>query len=124
MTPPDLPSINAGLAEALRDKLGIRRGTTLAQKLRHAGRLLPRAERKAGAALVEAERLWQNPKLRRQIDTAAMSVHQKRIVGFLDTVDLKDRRRGVLLGILASLAFNFLVIAGVVIWWLWYSGWL
>ncbi|MEM9903016.1 MAG: hypothetical protein AAF865_16865 [Pseudomonadota bacterium] len=122
MTGKDPVQTNAELALLLRDRLGIRRGETLAAKLGHAGRLVPRPERAAGRALVEAERLWENPKLRRQVDPAALKTAETRLRRWLGTVDAAERRRGVLLGILATLAFNFLVLAAAGITYLWYSG--
>ena len=118
----DLTQTNAALAALIREKLGIRRGTTLEDKLRHAGRLLPRPEPKAGRARVEAERLWESPKLRRRLDPAALAAAEARLRAFLEPVDPADRRRGVILGILATLAFNFLMIAVALIGWAWTTG--
>lgn len=118
----DLTETNAALAALMREKLGIRRGATLEAKLRVAGRLLPKAERKAGRTLVEAERLWANPRLRRRLDPAALAAAEARLRGFLDRIDPADRRKGVILGILASLAFNFLLIAAAAIVWAWHAG--
>lgn len=120
----DLPAANADLAELMRDRLGIRRGTTLEAKLRHAGRLLPRAERAAGRRLVAAERLWPNPRLRRRIDIAAIEADTARLRTFLERIDPADRRRGLILGILATLAFNFLLLAAAAIAYLAWSGWI
>ncbi|RDC70949.1 hypothetical protein DLJ49_16760 [Rhodovulum sp. 12E13] len=118
----DLIETNAALAALMREKLGIRRGATLAAKLRIAGRLLPKAERKAGRTLVEAEQLWANPKLRRRLDPAALAAAEARLRGFLDRIDPADRRKGMILGILASLAFNFMLIAAAAIVWAWHTG--
>ncbi len=118
----DLTETNAALAALMREKLGIRRGATLAAKLRIAGRLLPKAERKVGRTLVEAERLWANPRLRRRLDPAALAAAEARLRGFLDRIDPADRRKGMILGILASLAFNFLLIAAAAIVWAWHTG--
>jgi hypothetical protein len=118
----DLSRINADLALLMRHHLGIRRGETLGDKLRVAGRLVPRAERRAGRTLVEAERLWSNPKLRRQIDPATLDAAETRLRSWLATVDAADRRKGMLLGILASLAFNFLLVAAALVGWLAWTG--
>ena len=122
MSEPDLPKINADLALLMRERLGIRRGETLAEKLRIAGRLVPRAQRRAGQILVEAEVAWENPKLRRRIDPATLQDAEKRLKNWLRTVDAADRRKGLILGILATLAFNFLVICAALITWLAWSG--
>ena len=118
----DLTETNAALAALMRERLGIRRGATLEAKLRHAGRLLPRAERRAGRTLVEAERLWANPRLRRRVDPAALAAAEARLRGFLERIDPADRRKGVILGILATIAFNLLLIAAALIAWGWYGG--
>lgn len=99
----------------MRVQLGIRRGDSLGEKLRVAGRLVPKAERQAGRTLVEAERLWVNPKLRRQLDPGTLMAAETRLRQWLATIDAADRRKGILLGVLASLAFNFLLIAAAVI---------
>jgi hypothetical protein len=122
MPEPDLTETNAALAALMRDKLGIRRGATLEAKLRIAGHLLPRAERRAGRLLAEAERLWPNPRLRRRLDPGALAAAEARLRGFLERVDPADRRRGMILGVLASLAFNLLLLAAGLIAWGWYSG--
>lgn len=109
MTEPDLPQINAELAELLRSQLGIR-GTGLAVKLRRAGRLLPRRVRQAGAELVEMEALWQNPKLRRRIDPAAVAAAAATVRKHLEGIDVADRRKGYWLGVVTPLAFNLLVL--------------
>ncbi|MEM1432097.1 MAG: hypothetical protein AAGG09_21780 [Pseudomonadota bacterium] len=111
----DLLQRNAELAQLMRVQLGIRRGDSLGEKLRVAGRLVPKAERRAGRTLVEAERLWANPKLRRQLDPGTLMAAETRLRQWLATIDAADRRKGILLGVLASLAFNFLLIAAAVI---------
>lgn len=106
----------------MRERLGIRRGETFAAKLGHAGRLVPRAERRAGQVLVEAEVLWENPKLRRQINPATIAQAERRLRQWLATVDAADRRKGMILGILATLAFNTLLIATAIIVWMVWTG--
>ncbi|MEL6207034.1 MAG: hypothetical protein AAFR47_17210 [Pseudomonadota bacterium] len=120
----DLPSANAELAHMLRERLGVRRGTSLEAKLHHAGRAVPKHLRHAGARLAEAERLWANPRLRRQLDLGALAGAEAELRGWLDGIDAADRRRGILLGILAGLAFNFMLIATGVIVYLAYIDWL
>ena len=118
----DLTETNAALARLMRERLGIRRGATLEDKLRHAGRLLPRAERRAGRTLTEAERLWANPRLRRRLDPASITAAEARLRGFLEGVDAAERRKDVALGILATIAFDVLVVVAALIGWGWYTG--
>jgi len=118
----DLPETNAALAALMRARLGIRRGATLEEKLRHAGRLLPRAERRAGRLLAEAERSWPNPRLRRRLDPAALAAAEARLRGWLETVDRAERRKAVLLGILATIVADALLVVGAVLAWAWIAG--
>lgn len=111
-----------GLAEMMGARLGIRRGETLAQKLRAGGRLLPRRVRRHAEYIAQAQARMEVPKFAFQYDPARVGKAEKAVRRFLETVDPVDRRKGVVLGILGWLAFNFLLIAGVVIWWLWQSG--
>ncbi len=122
MSAPDVPRINADLAVLMHERLGIRRGESLSAKLSHAGRLVPKAERKAGQTLIAAEKLWDNPKLRRQVDPSEIGAAERRLRLWLDTVDAADRRKGMIIGILASIAFNVLVVAAALIVWMVWSG--
>lgn len=121
MDQPDLPRINAELASLMREKLGVR-GSTLADKVRRAGRLLPRPVRAAAQKLIEAERLWPNPKLRRQIDPATLTGAAKQVHDHLSRIDRADRRRAYWLSVLTPLAFNLLVVLALVTAWVaWYG---
>src|SRR6056297_1009564 len=111
----DLCEINARLAAKIGEKLKLRRGATLAEKLRHAGRRIPAPERKAARKLVEAEPMWASLKLRRQLDHAGLEAAEKQLDAWLESLGRADRRRGMILGILAANAFNFLLIAALVI---------
>ena len=113
----DLSETNAALAALMRARLGIRRGATLEEKLRHAGRLLPRAERRAGRLLVEAERIWPNPRLRRRLDPAALAAAEARLRGWLEAVDRAERRRAVVMGVLATIVVDALLVVGGVLAW-------
>lgn len=117
----DLTRINAELAALMREKLGVR-GEGLDSKLRRAGRLLPRQARRAGQHLVEVEKLWENPKLRRRIDPAGTREAAKRLREHLDAIDVADRRKGYWIGVLAPLALNLLLIGAAAVTWLVWSG--
>jgi hypothetical protein len=119
--PADLAALNAELAALLRERLGVR-GETFEARLNRAGRLLPRAVRAAGRELVAKERMWENPKLRRQIDRASVAAAAKVLRSHLDSIDAADRRRGYWIGVLTPLAFNLLLLLGGVTAWLVWSG--
>ena len=118
----DLHKANADLVQLFRQRLGIRRGDTLEAKLRVAGRLVPKHERRAGRVLVEAERMWENPRLRRRYGPEELAAAERTLRTWLGSVDPAERRKDVVLGVLASLAFNFLLLAGAVIGWMAWSG--
>ncbi|MBT0958761.1 hypothetical protein IV417_15330 [Alphaproteobacteria bacterium KMM 3653] len=122
MAAKDISQINAELAELLKERLRIKRGTTFAQKLKIAGRLLPRRIRRDGAFLAQTEERVQNPRLRGQIDNAEVAKVAKRLRSHLMQIDPKDRLWGLFVSIAAPLAFNFLVIAGLLIAYLRWQG--
>lgn len=112
----DLTKTLDELAQLLGQRLGIR-GSGFAAKFKRAGRLLPRHVRRAGHALLDVEPLWQNPKLRRQIDQEAVAKHVRTLRQHLETIDRADRRRAYWLGVLTPLAFNLvlLFVGGIVL---------
>ncbi|SNS22173.1 hypothetical protein [Tropicimonas sediminicola] len=117
-----LPETNAALALLMREKLGVRGADRLEVKLRRAGGLLPRALRKDAKYLVDMEKLYDNPKLRRQIDSARVSEASANLRRHLEAIDPRDRRIGWILGVVAPLAFNLLLIAAAFITWLVWTG--
>ena len=99
------------------------RGTdTLAAKLRRAPGTLPRALQRDVRFLIDMERLWDNPKLRRQIDLGRVETAQGKLRAFLEKIDPRDRLFGRLLGILAPLMLNFLLLFAAFVTWLVWSG--
>ncbi|MFD0978941.1 hypothetical protein [Tropicimonas aquimaris] len=117
-----LPETNAALALLMREKLGVRGADRLEVKLRRAGGLLPRALRKDAKYLVDMEKLYANPKLRRQIDSARVSEASANLRRHLEAIDPRDRRIGWMLGVVTPLAFNLLLIAAAFITWLVWTG--
>ncbi|WP_456390957.1 hypothetical protein [Profundibacter sp.] len=102
------------VAELMKTRLGIR-GKDLATKLRHTGRMMPKRIKREAAFLVEAAALAKSPKLSRMIDFERVEAAHKTCMTFLESVDVADRRKGVVLGILGSLALSFVVVAGLVV---------
>ena len=95
-------------------------GKGLAVKVRKAGRRLPRNVRIAAEALVQANDMAKSARLMHQIDEELVAEAYDICVRHLGRVDLADRRKGVAVGIAASVAFSLLVVAGlvgVVVWW-------
>lgn len=105
----------AASLEALMEKqMGVG-GKGLPAKLRRAGRRLPKHVRRDVEMIAEALPIAQSPKLAKQIDLARLEVAERRVAAFLRGYDLADRRKGALLGLLGSLAFNLLALGVLVI---------
>ena len=98
----------------IRERLGIK-GADLPQAMKRAGRLMPRRVHRAGDLIEKTSALAGNPKLARMQDASALDRAFDDITLYLMEVDVADRRRGRLLGILGSLAFIFIVIVAAVI---------
>lgn len=105
----DLPQTLEELSDLLGQRLGIR-GATFAARVKRAGRLLPRKVRQASQALLEQMSLWENPKLRRQIDMDALAKNAKTVRTHLESIDRADRRKAYWLGVLTPLAFNLVLL--------------
>jgi len=110
------------LAEMMTERLGIKRGETPGDKLRIGGRLLPRRVRRAAEYVAETADRVAVPRFAGLVDEAQFAKAERVLRKHLETVDPNYRRKGVVLGVLGWLAFNFLVIAGLVIWYLWETG--
>lgn len=102
------------VADEMKVRLGIR-GKDLAAKLRHTGRMMPKRIKQDARFLAEATALAENPKLSRMINRERVEKAHKSCMTFLESVDVADRRKGVVLGILGSLALVFLVLTVLVL---------
>ncbi|PVA06683.1 hypothetical protein [Thalassorhabdomicrobium marinisediminis] len=98
------------------------RGATLEQSLRRAGRLLPPWARRAGHTLTQAQLHSTHPELHRRIDGAAVEKAHQSLVQHLQTLDPNARRKTLVLGILGSISFGLLTVAGALITYLWWRG--
>ena len=103
------------------DRLRVR-GRDLGAQIKKAGRLLPRRVAREARYLAEAATFQQNPKLARMIDAAKADQAHQTVRAFLNSVDPAERRKDRILGILGIFAFNFLLIAGGIITYLWWQG--
>ncbi len=96
------------------------RGVGLAEKLARGGRLLPRKVRDAATFLAQAATMAQNAKLLMQIDNNAVAEAYDICLRHLGGVDAGGRRRGVIMGVAASVAFSVLMVTlllGAVLYW-------
>jgi len=102
------------VAALMEERLRLR-GAGLEAKLRKGGRILPRRVRAAAEALAQAAAMAQNPKLLMRIDDESVAQNYDICVRHLGGIDLADRRRGVAVGIAASIAFSLLAVLGIVL---------
>ncbi|WP_299655951.1 hypothetical protein [uncultured Tateyamaria sp.] len=106
---------------ALRAAFGVR-GKSLDAALSRTGRRMPKRVHADARKIVAAQSYGGHPKLMRQVDPAALSAAEDRVLTFLDGIDRADRRKGLWLGIGAAVAFNVLLVLTAVVVWMWWSG--
>ena len=98
-------------ADALRSllakRLGLKRGS-LAKRAAKAGRMLPSGVCHDIKIVAEAEQMARNPKLAIRLDPNATKSAYDRAATHLKAIDVADRRKGIALSMLGSMAFNFL----------------
>ena len=114
MTPQDLAPQIDEIRSLLETQLRVR-GATLEKQVHRAGRMLPRKIRAEAAFLVQANQLVQNPKLARMISADRVGQAHLAISTFLRSVDPKERAKTRLMNYAGFIAFNALLLAGVVI---------
>lgn len=83
---------------------------------------MPRRLHAEAQKIVAAQAFGGHPKLMRQVDSAALTLAEDRVVQFLNDIDYADRRKGMWLGIAGAVAFNVLLIFAAVIVWMWWTG--
>ena len=98
------------------------RAKTLDAALRRTGRRMPKRLHADARKIVAAQSFGGHPKLMRQVDGAALTLAETRIVAFLNGIDRADRRKGLWLGIAAAIAFNILLVLAAVVFWMWWTG--
>ncbi|WP_292290631.1 hypothetical protein [Marivita sp.] len=95
------------LRTLMAQRLGLKRGS-LARRVARAGRRLPSGVRNDIATVAEAEKIASNPKLAVRLDANTIKSSYDRAAVHLRAIDVADRRKGMALSILGSMAFNFL----------------
>ncbi len=115
MTEPlDIEATIAALLVSMREKLGVRAHSLQGARM-SAKRLLPRRVFKSYEFLQKAEPVLTHPKLARTMDRAAFEAAVKELRGYLDGIDVADRRKGWWLSVAGSVAFNLLALAVLMI---------
>ncbi len=103
----------------IEERLGIR-GRTLEDKVRKAGRRLPKKVRLAAAALADAQKMAQNPKLLVQLDEGEVAANYDTCIRHLGGINRGAARKSAVLGAAASAAFAIFIVmllAIAVIYW-------
>lgn len=106
------------VAALMEERLGAR-GDGLTDKLRRAGRRLPRKVRAAADFLAEAAHMSQNPRMLLQVDHDKVAEAYDLCVRHLNRMP-NTRRRTMLAGMASSIAFSILVVLvllGAVLYW-------
>ncbi len=107
------------IADLMEERLNVR-GKGLTEKVRKAGRLLPRRVRLAAERLSDAAERSKNPKLLLQIDEAVVAASYDVCSKHLVKIDAGSRRMGMVLGMAGSVAgllLAVMVLAAVVLYW-------
>lgn len=99
----------ADVKALMAEKLGMK-GRSLPQAVRKYNHRLPRGLRRDAVRLAEASHLAGHPKLALTLDNAALEAAADRLLTHLKAIDLKDRRKGAILGLLGALSFNLIVV--------------
>lgn len=102
------------LRDLLREKLGLS-ARPLEAQITKAGRLLPKSVQRDARLVAEAHANLQNPRLARRVDVAAVEAAQARVRDFLRGIDPAERRKTRVIGVLAVIAFNVLVVLTLLI---------
>ena len=97
------------LRQLMRDKLGVR-GRSFPDALRRGKRLLPRYVRRQGVVVAQALPLADHPKLRQTLDHKKLGAAVSDIRAYLDEIDLANRRKDFIVGMLGSMAFSVLAV--------------
>ncbi|MBP9182787.1 MAG: hypothetical protein KBF78_06625 [Fuscovulum sp.] len=109
------------VSSLLEQKLGVR-GATLRAKVAKAGRRLPKRVREAAGYLADAVEMAQNPKLLVRVDESVVAEAFDVCVRHLGAADRAERRKGMLVGMAASAAFSVLMVAVLVLGFLYWRG--
>lgn len=120
-TPETINARAARLERGLQEAYGVK-AKSLDKALRKTGRRLPRKLRAEAGRIVEAQGMCSNPKLAKRIDGVALDVAEARLSEYLAAIDRADARKGRIISIAATVAFNLLIVIVAFIVWLVWTG--
>lgn len=121
ITDKDMAAKSRKLRGLMQQKLDVR-GRDLRQSLRRAGRRLPKAVRKRGAALMRAEMLAHNPKTARQVDAEAVERDYEVVRSYLAELSVEEMRKTRILSLTGAIVANLIGVAVLFVVWLWWRG--
>ncbi len=104
----------AELEQMLRDKLGLR-GKTLVQRLKKAGRRLPKRVHKAGQVITGVQAVVDNPKLARLQDQQAVDAAFSEMSSYLKPLNRRDKRKGFALGLAGDMVIRLILLVVAVL---------
>ncbi len=110
----DLQEMADGVARQMGRRLGLR-GRDLEAKLCRSRRVLPGHVRMEAQLLADAARRARDPRQQMRIDPGRATRAYTQCMGWLRTVDPRQRRRHRMLDWAAGLAFQLLLLAALVI---------
>ncbi len=113
MIDPSIPPLVEDTIDRLETAFGVR-GDTLAQTLHKVGRRLPPRELARANVLRDAEQMMGHPKLSRQVDAQSVTRAHQDLIPFLDKQNLNDARKGRVIGVIATMMVNLLILAIVI----------
>lgn len=102
------------LETLLGEKFGLTRGP-LARRLARLGRRVPGSVRRDLQQVEQARFLSGHPKLRHVTDPRLVDQAYGRAVEHLTAIDVADRRKGRAINLLATILFNLLAVAALMI---------
>jgi hypothetical protein len=105
--------------DLMRQKLGVG-ASDMARAVAKAKNRLPSNTYNQALLLAKAEPLSAHPKLCLTLDAPTLELAAGDVQDYLNSIDLADRRKGWVLGMLGGLAFNmilFVVVLALVLYW-------
>lgn len=97
------------ISNLIKQRLGAR-GPDLNARFRRAGRMLPRHVQQDVQVLINAVDMQNNPKLARMVDDGAVQRSVRAVETHLQSIDVKKRRSDRIMGILANVGVQIIVI--------------
>ncbi|MBU2981764.1 hypothetical protein KO498_08040 [Lentibacter algarum] len=112
--PQEIKQIEARLCALMNERLGLSQ-PSLEKAVRRAGRRLPSSQKKRAQVIIEALAKADHPALFAQLSETNLYRADVRLTEYLETIDRKKLRVDSALRLVASLSFNVLLLAAIVI---------